>query len=89
MERVNQRVKELIEVLQRKDLLKKQLSKAFALGKEMQGKVLGNVNWYKRIVKQIYTLFRDRELWIVVNEKQQVKYFEKLTQVQAEKLNTI
>jgi len=34
-------------------------------------------------------LFRGREPWIAVNEKWQAKYFEELTQVQAEELNKI
>ena len=41
------------------------------------------------MAKRVYTLFRGREPWITVNEKWQAKYFEKLTQVQAEELNKI
>ena len=41
------------------------------------------------MVKRVYTLFRGREPWIVVNEKWQAKYFEELTQIQAEELNKI
>src|SRR6266496_6482937 len=41
------------------------------------------------MAKQVYTLFRGREPWIAVNEKWQAKYFEELTQVQAEELNKI
>src|SRR6266498_2864410 len=88
-ERVNRRARELTESLQRKDLLEEWLPKAFALGKEMRGEVLGDVNWHKRMATRIYTLFREREPWIVVNEKWWAKYFEELTQVQAEELNKI
>src|SRR6266545_1628686 len=88
-ERVNRRAKELTESLQRKDLLEEWLPKAFALGKEIRGKVLDDSNWHKRMAKRVYTLFRGREPWIAVNEKWQVKYFEELTQVQAEELNKI
>ena len=69
--------------------MEKWLPKAFALKKEMQDEVLGDSNWHKRMAKRIFTLFREREPWIVVNEKWQAKYFEKLTQVQAEELNKI
>ena len=55
----------------------------------MQGEVLGNSNRHKRMAKRVYTLFRGREPWIAVNEKWRAKYFEKLTQVQAEELNKI
>ncbi len=55
----------------------------------MRGEVLGDSNWHKRMAKRVYTLFRGREPWIVVNEKWQAKYFEELTQVQAEELNKI
>src|SRR6266542_349553 len=41
------------------------------------------------MAKRVYTLFRGREPWIAVNEKWQAKYFEELTQVQAEELNKI
>ena len=41
------------------------------------------------MAKRVYTLFREREPWIVVNEKWRAKYFEELTQVQAEELNQI
>ncbi len=41
------------------------------------------------MAKRIYTLFQDRKSWIVINEKWWAKYFEKLTQVQAEELNKI
>src|SRR6266511_2235351 len=88
-ERVNRQARELTESLRRKNLLEKWLPKAFALGKEMRGEVLDDSNRHKRIAKRIYTLFRGREPWIVVNEKWQAKYFEELTQVQAEKLNKI
>jgi len=59
----------LTEALQRKDLLEEWLLKAFVLGKEMQGEVLGETNWYKWMAKRIYMLFHEREPWIVTNEK--------------------
>ncbi len=34
-------------------------------------------------------IFREREPWISVNENWQAKYFEEITQVQAEELNSI
>ncbi len=55
----------------------------------MRGEVLGDSNWHKRMAKQVYTLFQRRESWIAVNEKWRAKYFEELTQVQAEELNKI
>src|SRR6266498_1782190 len=55
----------------------------------MRGEVLGDSNWHKRMAKRVYMLFRGREPWIVVNEKWRAKYFEELTQVQAEELNKI
>src|SRR6266542_5602738 len=88
-ERVNRRAKELTESLRRKDLLEEWLPKAFALGKEMRGEVLGDSNRHKRMVKRVYTLFREREPWIAINEKWRAKYFEELIQVQAEELNKI
>src|SRR6266508_375717 len=88
-ERVNRRARELTESLRRKDLLEEWLPKAFALGKEMRGKVLGDSNRHKRMAKRIYTLFQGREPWIAVNEKWWAKYFEELTQVQAEGLNEV
>src|SRR6266511_3650593 len=88
-ERVNRRARELTESLRRKDLLEEWLPKAFALGKEMRGEVLGDSNRHMRTAKRVYTLFRGREPWIVINEKWRAKYFEELTQVQAEELNII
>ncbi len=88
-ERVNRRARELTESLRRKNLLEEWLPKAFALGKEMRGEVLGDSNWHKRMAKRVYILFRGRESWIVVNQKWRAKYFEELTQVQAEELNKI
>jgi len=41
------------------------------------------------MAKRVYMLFQGRESWIAINEKWWAKYFEKLTQVQAEKLNKI
>ena len=64
-------------------------SKAFALGKEMRGEVIGDANRHKRIAKRVYTLFQGREPWIAMNEKWRAKYFKELTQVQAEELNKI
>src|SRR6266498_886240 len=87
--RVNRRARELTESLRRKDLLEEWLPKAFALGKEMRGEVLEDSNRHKRMAKRIYMLFRGREPWIAVNEKWQAKYFEELTQVQAEELHKI
>src|SRR6266540_1306582 len=55
----------------------------------MRGEVLGDANRHKRMAKRVYTLFRGREPWIAVNEKWRAKYFEELTQVQAEELNGI
>ncbi len=89
MERVNWRARELTESLRRKDLLEEWLPKVFALGKEMRGEVIGEMNWHKRMAKRTYTLFQSRESWIAVNEKWRAKYFEKLTQVQAKELNKI
>src|SRR6266498_264420 len=88
-EKVNRRAKELTESLRRKDLLEEWLPKAFALGKEMRGEVLGDANRHKRMAKRVYTLFQGREPWIAVNEKWRAKYFEELTQVQAEGLNEV
>src|SRR6266511_123944 len=88
-ERVNRRARELTESLRRKDLLEEWLPKAFAVGKEMRGEVLVDSNRHKRMAKRVYTLFRGREPWIAINEKWRAKYFEDLTQVQAEELNKI
>src|SRR6266540_3901122 len=55
----------------------------------MRGEVLGDANRHKRTAKRVYTLFREKEPWIATNEKWRAKYFEKLTQVQAEELNKI
>ena len=41
------------------------------------------------MAKRVYTLFQNREPWIVINEKWRAKYFEELTQIQAEELNKI
>src|SRR6266540_868997 len=88
-ERVNRRARELTKSLRKKDLLEEWLPKAFALGKKMRGEVLGDSNRHKRMAKRVYTLFQGREPWIAVNEKWRAKYFEELTQVQAEELNII
>src|SRR6266542_879940 len=41
------------------------------------------------MAKWVYTLFRGREPWIAINEKWRAKYFEELTQVQADELNEV
>ena len=79
MERVNQRARELMAVLRRKDLLEAWFPKAYALGKELRRKVIGEQNRHKRLAKRIYTVFRGREPWISVNENWQAKYFEEMT----------
>src|SRR6266545_4021342 len=89
MERVNQRARELTTALRRKDLLEDWFPKAYALGKELRGEAISEQNRHKRLAKRIYTVFREREPWIPVNENWRVKYFEKMTQVQAEELNNI
>src|SRR6266540_4183899 len=89
VERVNQRAKELTEALRRKDLLEDWFPKAYALGKELRGEAIGEQNRHKRLAKRIYIVFRGRELWISVNESWRAKYFEEITQVQAEELNNI
>ena len=89
MERMNQRARELTEALQKKDLIEDQFLKAFALRKEMRDKVLGETNWHKRMAKRVFAVFRGRESQILINEKWWIKYFEKLTQIQAEELNKI
>src|SRR6266542_3698875 len=75
--------------LQRKELLEDWFPKAYALGKELRGEAIGEQNRYKRLAKRIYTVFRGREPWIAVNESWWAKYFEEMTQVQAEELNNI
>src|SRR6266498_3262847 len=89
VERVNQRARELTAALRRKDLLEDWFPKAYALGKELRGEVIGEQNRHKRLTKRVYMVFRGREPWISVNESWQAKYFEKITQVQAEELNNI
>src|SRR6266540_770073 len=89
VERVNQRARELTVALRRKDLLEDWFSKAFTLGKELREEAIGEQNRHKRLAKRIYTVFREREPWISVNENWRAKYFEKMTQVQAEELNNI
>src|SRR6266542_3386185 len=88
-ERVNQRARELTADLRRKDLLEDWFPKAYALGKEFRGKAIGEQNRHKRLAKRIYTVFRGREPWIPVNESWRAKYFEEITQVQAEELNNV
>ena len=61
----------------------------YALGKELRGEAIGEQNKHKRLAKRIYMVFRGRETWILVNESWRTKYFEEMTQVQAEKLNNI
>src|SRR6266540_129255 len=89
VERVNQRARELTAALRRKDLLETWFPKVYALGKELRGEAIGEQNRHKRLAKRIYTVFRGREPWIPVNEVWRVKYFEEMTQVQAERLNNI
>src|SRR6266498_2657719 len=89
VERVNQRARELTAALRRKDLLEDWFPKAYVLEKELRGEAIGAQNRYKRLAKRIYTVFRGREPWIPVNESWQAKYFEEMTQVQAEELNNI
>ena len=75
--------------MRRKDLLEVWFPKAYVLEKELRREALGEQNRHKRLVKRIYTIFRRREPWIPVNENWRAKYFEKITQVQAEELNNI
>src|SRR6266540_4225204 len=89
VERVNQRARGLTVALRRKDLLEDWFPKAYALGKELRGEVIGDQNRHKRLAKRVYTVFRGREPWIPVNESWRAKYFEEITQVQAEELNNI
>src|SRR6266540_85552 len=89
IERVNQRARELTAALRRKDLLEDWFPKAYALGKELRGEAIGEQNRHKRLAKRVYMVFRGRELWIPVNEGWRAKYFEEITQVQAEELNNI
>src|SRR6266540_1911907 len=89
VERVNQRARELTAALRRKDLLEDWFSKAYALGKELRGEAIGEQNRHKRLAKRVYTVFRGREPWIAVNESWRAKYFEEITQVQAEELSNI
>ena len=55
IEKMNWWVRELMKALQKKDLLKEWLPKAFILEKEMQNEVLGKMNQYKRMT--IYMVF--------------------------------
>src|SRR6266542_1797373 len=89
VERVNQRARELTAALRRKDLLEDWFPKAYALGKELRGEAIGEQNRHKRLAKRVYTVFRGRKPWIAVNESWRAKYFEEITQVQAEELNNI
>src|SRR6266542_948606 len=89
VERVNQRARELTAALRRKDLLEDWFPKAYVRGKELRGEAIGAQNRNKRLAKRIYTVFRGREPWIAVNESWRAKYFEEITQVQAEELNNI
>ncbi len=75
--------------LQRKDLLEDWFFKVYALEKELRGEVIGDRNRYKRLVKKVYLVFRGGESWIPINENWWAKYFEEITQVQAEELNNI
>ena len=89
VERVNQQARELTAALRRKDLLEDWFPKAYALGKELRGEAIGDQNRHKRLARRIYTVFRRREPWIPINENWRAKYFEEITQVQAEELNSI
>src|SRR6266542_193525 len=89
VERVNQRARELTAALRRKDLLEQWFSKAYALGKELRGEAIGEQNRHKRLARRGYTVFRGREPWIAVSEGWREKYFEEITQIQAEELNKI
>ena len=61
IEKMNWWVRELMKALQKKDLLKEWLPKAFILEKEMQGEVLGETNWHKRIAKWVFMVFQGKE----------------------------
>ena len=89
MKRVNQRARELTIALQRKNLLEEWFPKAYALGKELREEAIGDQNRHKRLAKRVYMVFRRREFWISVNENWRAKYFEEITQIQAEELNNI
>src|SRR6266542_5865939 len=89
VERVNQRARELTAALQRKDLLKDWFPKAYALGKELRDEAISDQNRHKRLAKKVYMVFKGKEPWISVNESWWAKYFEEITQVQAEELNNI
>src|SRR6266545_2059544 len=89
VERVNQRARELTAALRRKDLLENWFPKVYALGKELRGEAIGEQNRHKRLARRVYTVFRGREPWIAVSESWRAKYFEEITQVQAEELNKI
>src|SRR6266545_2934073 len=86
VEKVNQRARGLTVALRRKDLLEDWFPKAYALGKEIREEAIGDQNRHKRLAKRVYTVFRERKPWIPVNENWWVKYFEEMTQVQAEEL---
>src|SRR6266536_1297702 len=89
VERINYRARELTAALRRKDLLEEWFPKAYVLGKELRGEVIGKQNRHKRLARRVYTVFRGREPWIAVSESWRAKYFEEITQVQAEELNKI
>src|SRR6266542_2851847 len=89
VKRVNQRVRGLTAALRRKDLIEDWFPKTYALGKELRGEVIGEQNRHKRLAKRIYMVFRGREPWIPMNESWRAKYFEEITQVQAEELNNV
>src|SRR6266542_5063754 len=89
VERVNQHIRELMAALRRKDFLEDWFPKAYVLGKELRREAIGEQNRHKRLAKRIYTVFRGREPWILVNESWRAKYFEEITQVQAEELNNV
>src|SRR6266540_3282625 len=86
-ERINQCARELTAALQRKDLLEDWFPKVYMLGKELRGEAIDDRNRHKRLAKRVYTVFRGREPWILVNEEWRAKYFKEITQVQAKELN--
>src|SRR6266511_1637025 len=89
VERVNLRARKLTAALRRKDLLEDWFTKAYGLGKELRGEAIGEQNRHKRLARRVFMVFRGREPWIPVSENWRAKYFEEMTQVQAEELNNI
>ena len=75
--------------LTKKRPLRDWFPKVFMLEKKIREKAISDSNRHKRLAKKIYIVFKGREPWIPTNEGWRAKYFEKLTQVQVEKLNII